>query len=71
LVEWDGQDQNGAPLPAGSYSVAVAAFDAQGGPVEAAPFTRARVTGLRMVNNEPQILVGSRIVQVDDIREVY
>jgi flagellar basal-body rod modification protein FlgD len=71
LVEWDGQDQNGAPLPAGSYSVAVAAFDAQGGPVEAAPFTRARVTGLRMVNNEPQILIGSRIVRVDDIREVY
>ncbi|HXF92854.1 MAG TPA: flagellar hook assembly protein FlgD [Nitrospiraceae bacterium] len=57
-VNWEGRDQNGRPLPPGVYRFSVTAIDRQGKTVGATTQSRLTVTGVRMTNGQPMLLVG-------------
>lgn len=70
-IQWDGLDDEGGPMPDGRYQVTVSAVGADGKVVAAAVSSRRTVTGLRMVDDRPMLLVGGGTVRPEDVEEVY
>ncbi|HEU4683479.1 MAG TPA: flagellar hook capping FlgD N-terminal domain-containing protein [Nitrospira sp.] len=46
-VQWDGRDQSGLPLPAGTYQYVVTAVDAAGQPITPVTTSRLTVSGIQ------------------------
>ncbi len=69
-IPWTGRDQNGQPLPDGSYTVEVAATDASGRPLDASTLVRGRVTGLSFEKGFAELVVGDRKIAPADIVSV-
>lgn len=67
---WDGRDNSGALLPAGSYSFAVNATSAGGGTVTATTYTTGRIDGVTFVNGAPLLTIGKTTVALSDIISV-
>jgi len=68
---FDGKNNNGVPLPDGSYTLAISATPAGGGaatPVTLA--TTAPVDGVDFSGSTPQLLVGSLRLGLDQVRDV-
>ena len=61
-LAWDGKDNDGNPLPAGTYSIRVEAEDANG-PVGAEPLLEGTVTAVTFDNGYPEIVIegGARV----------
>ncbi len=72
-VLWDGKDNNGQTMPAGTYGFSVVAKDMQGNAVTATPSSLLTVTGVRMGTNggDAVLLAGSQMVNASDVTEVY
>lgn len=70
-IQWDGLDDGGDPVPDGLYQVTVAATGMDGKIVAATVLSRRTVTGLRMVDDRPMLLVGAGTVRPEDVEEVY
>jgi len=68
---WDGKDQDGATVPAGQYTFAVEAVDANGGALSATTLTSGTVTGLLFENNVTYLSInGTDKVKLGDIMEI-
>lgn len=69
-VTWDGRDQSGRPLQPGVYRFAVTAIDRQGNPVGATTQSRLTVTGVRMDNGQPMLLIGDHVLDPSLVLEM-
>ncbi len=69
-VNWEGRDQNGRPLPPGVYRFSVTAIDRQGKTVGATTQSRLTVTGVRMENGQPMLLVGNHQLDPNMVLEI-
>ncbi|MEW6246989.1 MAG: flagellar hook assembly protein FlgD [Nitrospirota bacterium] len=69
-VNWDGRDQNGAPLQPGVYRVSVTAVDQQGDPVGTVMQSRLTVTGVRLENGQPMLLIGDQVLDPGAVLEL-
>ncbi len=68
---WDGRDSNGNLLGPGAYSFTVSALDGQGTPVKVVPYTSDIVTGVYYEDGKPYLSVGSNLVPIDKVKEIY
>ncbi len=64
---WDGHDLNGNTLPNGSYTLRIAAQDAQGKAVSATTSVFGKVTGVANDDTGLALLVGATRIPVDDV----
>lgn len=61
-VTWNGLDEQGNRLPAGTYDFDIAAADGSGQPVKAVTYTHGQVTGVTFDNNIAYLMVnGARV----------
>jgi flagellar basal-body rod modification protein FlgD len=67
---WDGCDNNGATLPAGAYTFAVAATSASGSSVTATTYTTGRIDGVNLTGSNPYLTIGSTSVSLADVISV-
>ena len=61
-LEWDGKGDNGLALPPGIYRFAVTAIDTRGEPVSTTTSSILTVTGLRMEQGRPMLLIGDHVL---------
>ncbi|MCX6600595.1 MAG: hypothetical protein NT025_03425 [bacterium] len=66
-VQWDGLDGDGKRVPAGTYTFAITAKDADGQTVNASTYFEGSVSEVRYVNGQVVLLVGGREVSLSDI----
>lgn len=72
FLTWNGLDQNGAPLPADTYQLAVTAKSASAdATVLVAPLVRTIVTGVDLSGSEPLVVTRTGEFLVSAIRGVY
>ena len=72
FLTWNGLDQNGAPLPADTYQLAVTAKGASAdATVTVAPLVRTTVTGVDLSGSEPLVVTRTGEFLVSAIRGVY
>jgi flagellar basal-body rod modification protein FlgD len=69
-IPWSGKDANGAPLPAGEYTVQIEALDENGEPVESSNLVTGVVTGVSFDLGYPELVVGERRVRPADVLSV-
>lgn len=70
-VQWDGKNDSGAVVAAGSYSIEVSAHDTSGSTVTTRTSVRAVVTGVKMDGLGGQLLMlGKLPITLDAIREI-
>ncbi len=69
-LAWDGLDDAGNPLPAGSYKVVLAAVDDAGAAVGVEMRARGRVDAVNFDGNSPLLLVGAARVKLSDVIEI-
>lgn len=69
-VAWDGKDDDGDRLAAGTYRVKVTATDTTGTAVAASTRVRALVEGVRFVEGVGYLVVGGAEVPLSDVEEV-
>lgn len=64
---WDGCDNSGALLSAGSYAFAVTAKSASGSAITATTYTTGRIDGVDLSSSTPQLTIGSTTVALSDV----
>ncbi|HIJ94434.1 MAG TPA: flagellar hook assembly protein FlgD [Desulfuromonadales bacterium] len=64
---WDGRDNNGAQLPAGSYSFSATGTTAGGTSTIASTYTTGRVDGVSMASGTPVLTIGSTSIALTDV----
>lgn len=64
---WDGRDNSGTLLPAGSYNFAVSATSASGSAVAATTYTVGRINGVNFVDGTPVLTIGETSVSLADV----
>ncbi|SHL01461.1 flagellar hook assembly protein FlgD [Rhodothermus profundi] len=69
-VEWDGRNDAGELLPAGTYTIEVLATDANGDTVTARSFVRGRVTRVTFGPEGILLWIGDRSVPMQAVRGV-
>ena len=57
VVDFDGKDDDGNPIPAGSYSFAVSAEDSDGDPIGVETKSKGHVSGVTFQNGYPQLML--------------
>jgi len=67
---WNGQDNNGNQLPDGSYTLSVAAADANGSAITSTVTSTGQVSEINMTSGTPQLQVGSMQVGLSGISSV-
>lgn len=67
---WDGTNDNGSPVDAGTYSIRVDAIGASGEPLETTTVVTGRVTGVETQNGVNFLLVGERAVSIGNVINV-
>lgn len=70
VVEWDGRDGQGVPLPEGAYIFLVSAEDAQGTSVPVETFIEGRVEEVHYEGDRPYLLIGKNRVDVSALVSV-
>jgi flagellar basal-body rod modification protein FlgD len=67
---WDGRNNSGALVAAGSYNFAVAPTTAAGGPVTATTYTTGRIDGVNLTGSTPMLTIGATSVLLSDVISV-
>jgi len=67
---WDGTQDNGSPAPAGKYTVAVIATDANGASVAADTQIISKVEAIRMTATGVKLVAGGVQISMTDIQEI-
>lgn len=66
-VVWDGKDQDGNALPAGTYGIDVAAADADGKAISSSTAVTGNVKGIETQDGSIYLLIGERAVPVTSV----
>jgi flagellar basal-body rod modification protein FlgD len=69
-VSWDGCDNNGKLLSAGTYSFSVAGKTAGGNDIAATTYTTGRINGISFATGTPMLSIGSIIIPFSDVVSV-
>jgi flagellar basal-body rod modification protein FlgD len=69
-VSWDGRDNNGALLPAGSYTFAISAAAADGTALTATTYTTGRIDGVDLAGSTPQLTIGASSIALANVISV-
>jgi flagellar basal-body rod modification protein FlgD len=69
-LPWDGRDDAGNQLAAGTYSVTLTALDAQGQAVNATAQQTALVTGVTFANGVTQLIAGGSNIPLGTVTEI-
>jgi flagellar basal-body rod modification protein FlgD len=69
-IAWDGHDDAGATLPAGTYTVALSAVDTGGKPLAASQRITGHVSGVSYEDGSPLLTVGTQHVKLSDVVEI-
>ncbi len=67
---WDGRDNNGALLVAGSYTFAVTASAANGSALTPVTYTTGRIDGVNLTGSTPLLTIGASSVSLTDVISV-
>jgi len=70
VVTWDGENNDGSPLPEGEYTFSVTAEDTDGNTVGVETFISGVVEGISFENGIPLLHVGNQKVTMGEIFEV-
>jgi flagellar basal-body rod modification protein FlgD len=70
-VDWDSATQSGSPAAPGMYRFTVAALNTQGDRVNSTVTSRLRVSGVRMENGRPMLLVGDQVLDPGQVIEFH
>jgi len=69
-IAWDGRDENGNSLPAGTYKASVTAADPTGASVAVTPRAESHVTGVTFEDGVPVLMAGTTKIQMSDIVQI-
>lgn len=69
-LTWDGLDQDGNPVPSGTYTITATATDISGTSVSAEVHRRGHVDGISYANGFAELLIGDLRVKMSDVVEV-
>lgn len=69
-LAWNGLGPQGERLPAGSYSVKIAAKDAAGAPLAVEQYLTGRVQGIEPRDGDIQLLVGGLAIPLASVRDI-
>lgn len=69
-IEWNGLDENGAPVRAGEYKFEIDAKSSQGTRVYAKTAFSGRITGLNYGSGGPILLVGDQSIKLTDVKKI-
>jgi flagellar basal-body rod modification protein FlgD len=69
-VSWDGMNNDGQPVPAGTYTFAVSGLDATGQAISGTTLFRGRVTGVNLEGDIPVLTVNGIYVPLTSVLEV-
>lgn len=69
-IAWDGTDNNGKQLPAGTYNFAVTAGNADGTTFAGTPLIKGTVDGVNMEGSSPSLTIGSLQVPIVNVLSV-
>lgn len=67
---WDGRDNSGSTLPAGSYKFAVSATSTGGGAVSTTTYTTGKIDGVNLSGTTPQLTIGATSIPLSDVISV-
>jgi len=67
---WDGRDDNGNLLPAGDYSFAPTAYDADGKALSIELSTTGHVSGVAFQGGIPYLKVGESLIKMSDVTSI-
>lgn len=67
---WDGKDEDGNTVPAGTYEMRVDALDGQNNPLDTTTVVTGRVSGIETQNGTTFLLVGERAVSIGNVINV-
>ena len=70
-LEWDGLDDNGARVEAGSYDMEIFAKDNEGSDVLYSSKIRALVEGIQFIDGTGYLVVGGTTVPLSSVVEIY
>ncbi len=70
-VSWDGKDATGKTLPAGAYTIEVAALDAAGKRVGASARTRGVVTGVTLGGGDVMLEIGAVKIPLSAVKGIF
>lgn len=68
---WDGTDRSGQKVPVGSYTIAVAAKDANGKDVATTTYTTGQVSGVQIKDGKPMLQVGDEQISLDKVLSTH
>lgn len=69
-IAWDGKNDDGQPVQAGTYTFAVSGLDATGQTISGTPLFRGRVTGVNLEGDTPVLSVNGIYVPLTSVLEV-
>lgn len=69
-VEWDGRDNRGNVVPAGTYYTSIDAEGADGSNVTATPLAIGRIGGIRFENGSPVLLLNGKTIPFGSVLEI-
>lgn len=69
-IAWDGTDNNGRQLPAGTYSVAVTGGNVDGTTFAGTPLIKGKVDGVNMEGSSPSLTIGALQVPIANVLSV-
>ena len=70
-IQWDGRNQNGALMPAGTYHYSITAVDNRGAAVAAATTSTLKITGVRTEGDQPRLVAGDQVIDQSAILELH
>ncbi len=69
-IEWDGRDERGSLVPAGSYSYSAEATGVDGEPIRVDPYFVGVVSGVKFVGGNAVLMVGDREVPLGSVIQI-
>jgi len=67
---WDGRDDDGVPVPKGSFTISLTASDAAGTNVPATNWGKGRIDGISFEHGYAQLILGDRHITLSDVLQI-
>lgn len=68
---WDGLDASGNQMAPGRYTLKISGEDAEGKPVNARGYFNGTVDGVRYIDGQAMLTVGSVLIPLSDVLEIH